>query len=602
MAIMITTEYQEISSISLDYGSVKTYAKYTNQSRESNKTTYWIKAVYYNPNYNVSFSSANLNLDGTTKSYGYTEFSKGQTLLEETWREMTHNEDGSSLVKNIATSWNASYGGSGSANADIYFPPIQRYSIISSASNFNDEENPSITFSNNGLYGLRAKILVGETEIYSQDLVGNETSYIFELTQTQRNQLRQLCTGKTLNVTLAICSINNNQIVYTSSQNVVMSIVNANPTFTYTVEESNQNVIDFLGTSSANQIISNVSVLAFTVVPTAYKQATILQVWVTNGSLKATKTTSPYEIRIHGTTIKTNSFTIGVNDSRDFSSSQEDNQRTLVDYKIIKINQYSFVRESPTSNNIILNLESVYYDTVGNIQNTPVVKWKLDDGSYTTIPSSNYVIDTTNNTLKIVNYELTNALSYQSTGQFTIYVEDRLTNAQDSGENGKVLKGVATFDVGEHDMQINGDLYIADTNRENAINVKQAIQGIDKGVLLWTNTNPTASFNSQNVSISNLKEYKIFDVYFARNTTNDSVQCVRVYNNALNVTHQYGCGGSFAFFENGSTYIASRQFTIGPNGSNPNRVTFANGYLNTSTDNTRAIPRFIVGYKTTIFD
>ena len=515
MAVLLTTQYQEVGRFDIDYGSIIIYSRYLSQSRENNTTTYQSKSVYSSRR-NVSFSYASTGLDGTDKSYGYTTFPIGDTTILEVTKTVSHYEDGRPIEQNFGCWWEASYGGSGSTNLSVTFPSIQRYAIISSASNFNDEENPSITFSNNGLYGLRAKILVGETEIYSQDLVGNETSYTFELTQTQRNQLRQLCTGKTLSVSLAICSISNNQIVYTSSQNVVMSIVNADPTFTYTVEEVNQNVIDFLGTSSANQIISNVSVLKFTVVPTAYKQATISQVWVINGSLKVSRKVSPYEIRIHGANIKTNNFTIGVNDSRDFSSSQEDNQRTLVDYKVIKINQYSFVRESPTSNNIILNLESVYYNTVGNTQNTPVVKWKLDDGSYTTIPSSNYVIDTTNNTLKIVNYELTNALSYQSTGQFTIYVEDRLTNAQDSGENGKVLKGVATFDVGEHDMQINGDLYIADTNRENAINVKQEIEKASKkiysstekiigeynGETLYSKTIFNVSFSETSTSIS----------------------------------------------------------------------------------------------------
>ena len=59
MAILLTTEYQEIARFSLDYGDVITYGKYTQQDREANTTTYWVKSVYSNPNYNISFDYMN---------------------------------------------------------------------------------------------------------------------------------------------------------------------------------------------------------------------------------------------------------------------------------------------------------------------------------------------------------------------------------------------------------------------------------------------------------------------------------------------------------------------------------------------------------------
>ena len=143
-----------------------------------------------------------------------------------------------------------------------------------------------------------------------------------------------------------------------------------------------------------------------------------------------------------------------------------------IEYEPLKINSYTFKRENPISSNVILNLDVLYYSSFGNVSNVPVVKWKLADGSYTTIPSSYYTIDSTNHKLTISNYEISNILPYNQQGQFSIYIEDKLTIAEDTGANGLVLKGVATFEAGEHDLQVNGNLYIADINRENKVNVK----------------------------------------------------------------------------------------------------------------------------------
>ena len=113
-----------------------------------------------------------------------------------------------------------------------------------------------------------------------------------------------------------------------------------------------------------------------------------------------------------------------------------------------------------------------------------------------TIPSSNYVIDSTNNKLTISNYEITNILNYQSIGQFTIYAEDKLTTVEDTGKRGQVLKGIATFDAGEFDFQINGDFYLANTSRTNQVNAGQVIRKNEEHILYSDET------GSQGVNIS----------------------------------------------------------------------------------------------------
>ena len=165
----------------------------------------------------------------------------------------------------------------------------------------------------------------------------------------------------------------------------------------------------------------------------------------------------------------------------------------MIAYQSVDITSYNFERPNPTSANIDVTLEARYYQiTVGSTVNAPVVKWKLgEDGTYTTIPSSAYTIDTTNNKVTISNYQLTNILSHEQSGTFYITLEDMFTS---DAENMIVNKGIATFEAGEFDFQVNGDLIIADTDGENGVNVLNKINNL----LSWTlkdNATGTASIS-----------------------------------------------------------------------------------------------------------
>jgi hypothetical protein len=394
-----------------------------------------------------------------------------------------HNADGTCIAGYNAsanTSWNI---GSASLSGEFSLKKIERYPTLVSGMNFTDEENPTLTITNYGLYDTRVKLEAGgDAHLIERDIPRDATSYTFDLTTAERNTLRQMCTGKTMTVRETVVPTRNGSEIPESAtyKDYTMTIVNAEPTFTYSVEETNANVISLLGSSSANTIIGNASVLEFDVSPTAYKYATISEVWVGefwDSTNRQKKTSSPYtfELPIRNS----NELYVSVTDSRGYIAYEDDDQRTLINYQPVKINSYLFKRENPVSSNIILNADLNYWGNIGSYTNTPVVKWKLDNGSWNTIPSSSYSIDTTNYKLTISNYQISNILDYRQKGQFSISVEDVLTSVIDTSDNGLVLKGVATFDVGEHDLQVNGNLYIADINRENAINVREKLESGD---------------------------------------------------------------------------------------------------------------------------
>lgn len=470
MAILLTKSYQEVSRMSMTYGELVTYAKYSAQDKETNTTTYQLKTVIHMDYYSSwSFDSANAYLDDAHKVYGYTTFYRGDTTIQEITRTKEHNIDGSSPTVSFYSGFYASYGGGTESRPEIIFPAIQRYAIATNGTNFNDEGNPTLTFTNVGLYPLKAKLKVGSTEIYAENLSDQTaTSYTYSLTTNQRNQLRQLCTGQSMTVTLLICSMNGNTVLYESTATVTMTIINAMPTCTHSEVELNQNVINVLGTNNANTVVQSVSNIRITVTPVAYKSASIKRVRVLQDGTSYTKAEPPF---VFDRLVRNGIFNIEVVDTRDFTSTTSF-QKTLISYNKVKINSVSFIRQSQTSSNIVVNLNADYTQTnFNNTANVPTIKWKLNDGSWATIPSSAYNTSETGK-LKITNYVLSNVLVYTSTGYFSIEVSDLLTSATENDI--LVIKGVPTFDYGEHDVKINGKLYIAD---EDGLNPQEVSPG-----------------------------------------------------------------------------------------------------------------------------
>lgn len=473
MAILLTTNYQLIGTVPLSYGEIRFYGRYYEQNRENNYTNFQLKMTYYTWQNSLSFSSATAWLNGSRKDYGYTTFYKGETLIMEETRTAYHNQDGSSQIVNVGVAWNASFGGNGDVAVDITFPKIDRYPMITTAPNFSDEDNPTITFTNimgfpDGRVYACISLTGATDDVPYREINYNTGSYTFELTEAERNTLRNATpNSNSLNVMFYLRT-NTGSSSYVSIVTRTMTIVNGNPTFTNTEVETDEQVISVIGTS-ADTVIQNVSKVKTTIIPSAKKGSSIRSITVTHDGNNYTKTASPYEFVIP---ITANSFDITVVDSRG-NRATSTVTKTMINYYPVDIINFSFERYNPTSSNILVNLEATYYqETFNSTVNVPVVKWKLDDGTETTIPSTEYSIDTTNHKLTITDYELTNILNYRTKGTFTIAISDIFTSDTDKKD---VLRGIPTFDYGEHDLKVNGDLYIADTDGQNPVNVLENI-------------------------------------------------------------------------------------------------------------------------------
>ena len=502
MAKLLTKSYQKISTIKLTYGEIRTYAKLVDQDIEENLSNYKLKMTYYLSQW-IETSSATGTLDGKSKSYGYTRFNAGETTILEVSRKIEHNEDGSSPTKNVSSKWKANFGGSGSTDEDIIMPKIDRLATITDSPSSLTDENTSITFSYSNPAGFKIKPSIMITQdssigyTYDEYITDNPFTWNWLVTEQDRTRLY----GTVLNSTKATLSLrlhtydNNDTLLGTTSVDIPFELVNCNPLVELETEEQNTKVKTVVGN---NKIVLNyASQLKATATFSGAKGATLKKINI-NG---AEGSTSPFEIVVNVEKEDgSNAFVVTATtvDSRGLSDIA-DNIYQLIDYRPVTINSYKFKRESPVSSNIYLTADITYWGiNLNGTSNVPTLLYSTDGTNFITIPSSAYLIDASNHKITINNYNVPTKLQYNKQGTYYLKVNDLFT---EDNENEIVTKGIPIFEKGEHDVQVNGTLYVADENRQNRKAIKPAVDTLD-----GNETDQSPSVNAVNEAIANIIE------------------------------------------------------------------------------------------------
>ena len=193
------------------------------------------------------------NADGKISGYAYAKFTKGGTSA------YCPNSGG------VTTDWTA-------------LTTIPRQANITSAPDFNDESNPTIQYSNsagNSVTSLDACIsLTGSTDDISYRAVSKTgTSYTFELTEAERNVLRNACpNSNTLNVKFYLRTVIGGNTYYSTSDKK-MTIINGNPTFAsnnVTYQDSNNTTVAV--TQNNQHLVQNLSNLLVSIASATAKK------------------------------------------------------------------------------------------------------------------------------------------------------------------------------------------------------------------------------------------------------------------------------------------------------------------------------------------
>lgn len=207
--------------------------------------------------------------------------SSTQTIVERTFT-VTHKSDGTGKISVRTLMDTDISAGVVEKSTSLTLKTIPRQADITDAPNFNDEGNPTISYSNpagSSVTSLQACIAnTAGNVIYCsyRDVSKTGTSYTFSLTDAERTTLRNACnSSNSMNIKFYIKTILGGNTFYSSIEKKI-SIINATPTFgtSNLSYKDNSNIVDV--TNDDQMIVKGKSSLSATcTAATAKKGASI---------------------------------------------------------------------------------------------------------------------------------------------------------------------------------------------------------------------------------------------------------------------------------------------------------------------------------------
>lgn len=296
---MATSSNFSTSNQYIKYRIIVTENSYSVANNTSNVTVK-VQAWRTNQGYETyGTGTCYVNIDGTTYSQSISSSQKitynSYTQLFSKSVTINHNSDGTKALY-VSSYISHSRFDSTSQGFTVNLTNIPRSATITNAPNFNDTQNPTITYSNSAgssVSSLQACIsLTGSNDdIAYRNIPTTGTSYTFNLTTVERNILRQACTtSNTRTVYFYIKTVINGSTFYTNKA-VTLSIINANPTFSVAYLDTNSTTTGITGNNQ--QIIQNNSTLQINISnATALKYATLTSASITVNGVTTTQSLS----------------------------------------------------------------------------------------------------------------------------------------------------------------------------------------------------------------------------------------------------------------------------------------------------------------------
>lgn len=387
-----------------------------------------------------------ITLDGETltiaNSIAIHEY--GWTEAGSITKTVYHNFDGTKSVSISATGYiNSSSLKSTSISGVITLDTIDRNIAILGASNFTDEENPTIIYKNppgNTTTTLQACIsLTGAAnDIAYRDISKTGSTYTFILTQEERNVLRQATEGKNRTIRFYVRGVLGGQVMLSYVQRI-LTITDANPIIAPSVIDSNSTTIALTGDN--NKLIKYYSNAAASLPAVGQKYASITSKKIQNGN-KTLTADGTFEAIENGT------FSFTVIDSRGFSTSQTVN-KPVVDY--IKLT-CDVANKIPTADGKFTYTVSGNYfnQSFGAINNSLSVnyRYKKAGGEYSAWASM--TVNVSDNSYTAI-AQIT-GLDYRSSYTFQAQAIDKLST-KNSVE--KTVQSTPVFDWSGEDFKFN---------------------------------------------------------------------------------------------------------------------------------------------------
>lgn len=447
--------------------------------------------------YNSAPFKVKINGESVFSSSTRIQLSNG-TLVGSGEKTIYHNDSGQanlSIYIEAAIYTNAvNCSGSGNWTLDN----IPRAAAIKTADNFTDEGNPTITYTNylgNNVTSLQACIsLTGAlADVNYRDISKTGSSYTFNLTEEERNVLRNATTTSNSREVWFFVKTVLNGVTYHSTLIKTLTIINATPTFTSSVKDTGAASTTLTGATAGNpSMIKGFNYMDVSMAATAYKGATIKTYKITNGANVINEASGAFNNSIN------NSFLFEVWDSRGNYNSYT-TTIPMINYIPLTINadnaKILLDEADNTKARIEVELHGNYFNnSFGATTNSLSIDYSLegDDGSKLTgvveIPAAAF----DGNTFTI-SFALDN-LDYRNGYIVYFGAIDKVTPKVTVAT--KTLKAIPIFDWGENDFNFNVDVTIKGQSIDYVTSQGEAAgwhyriwsSGIAE---LWTVTEPT---------------------------------------------------------------------------------------------------------------
>ena len=323
-------------------------------------------------------SSAHIGINGhdTTVQVGFDARTTGDKVLITSWdTTVYHDNDGTKTIGVSAYHNTGTALGNASMVYDYVCDRIPRQANITNAIDFNDEQNPSLTFNNAGGFPLNLRLEFSGTSIIRNG-IPNTGSYTVVLTDDERNLLRSKASNvNDIQVNYVLATILNGIETWTSTYYRRMYITNANPIFNnFTYADTNS--ITKALTGNDKNIIHNYSNIKATVSAQnkaiAQKMASMnkYRLQIGNKMVDAWYS-STQDVSMTINKVDSANMRVYAIDSRGNSTVKELTPNQYINYSDIKITNSSVSRENNVGSTTKLNFSGTFWnDSFGVKTNT----------------------------------------------------------------------------------------------------------------------------------------------------------------------------------------------------------------------------------------
>ena len=557
----------------------------TNVANNTSNVTVKVQCWRTNTGYETyGTGTCYVTIDGTRYSQSISSSQKftynSYTEIFSKTLNITHNANGSKTIY-VSAYIDHSRFDSNAQGFNVNLTNIPRYATITNAPNFNDTQNPTITYSNSAgssASTLQACIsLTGSTDnVPYRDISKTGTSYTFNLTTTERNTLLNACkNSKTLTVYFYIKTVISGNTFY-DRKSATMTVINGNPTIgSITYQDINSSIVAI--TDNNQWIVRNKSTLQIALSTVqAKKSATLVRAEVNiNGivqSFSGISGTSISNATLNFGTLNVSSninATITLIDSRGFTSTYTK--------EIIVLNY-----ENPNSTISLARLNNFYtqcnllvnctYSSLNN-KNAITIQWqakKVTDANYGALTTISNNVSTTislDNTYQW-NVKVITTDSLGTSVSYVLFVDKGIPLI--FFDKNKNSVGINCFPANDESLEVNGVVL--------------------SGVVLYSNDNS----QSANITLSSSSaNFSYLEIYYK---DNDGVfNSVKVYNpngKTVYLMIQYP-------YQNGVTYIKSTQVSISGTSitpSNYSNMTIRSGQSPTLANDEYIYITRVIGY------